>query len=151
MRLVSLVAIVLLAGCTGSDSPPKQPPGNNVPTPPTSFAPIAQSTLAALSFTLDPSKPRMSVDFVVPEGVTQALLNVTLHGGAAIRFSASTTGCTLVLNGPAPADGNTYGQDCGAMTPGNATLVVDQSAGPVSGVADLTARLCLKRPNTMCA
>lgn len=148
----AIVAVaVLFAGCASEPTPTGPYPPTGSPTPPTGFAPIEESTLASLAFSLDAAHPNASVAFAVPRGVVQAVLNVTFLGGAVLQFSARTATCTVHVAGPAPADGNTYGQDCGELQAGDDTLVVEQTASAVSGRVDLVALVCMQRPHTKCA
>lgn len=150
MRAAGLILALVLTGCTADETGAAYPVPRSGPTPPTAIASIMSSTLASFAFSLDPTSASANASFAAPEGVVKAVLNVTLLGGAAVGFEARTSTCLLALGGPAPADGNTYGQDCGAIRAGNDTLVVSQGSGAISGTVTLEALVCMQQPHTVC-
>lgn len=138
-----VLVAALLAGCAGDDPTPApwQRTSERVVPPQAAWT---WQTLASGVLALDPDSPSQTLDLVVPNGTTKALVNLTVVDGVSEGLSLSgPSSCQHAFAGPLRADGTTWTVDCGGVVPGTQTLTLTHQAGLVSIDVAVVAMVCV--------
>ena len=151
MRSAWLLALaVLLAGCARDPAPvePGEPTFGDAEVPPgRAFAVLWWSVLAEEDLALTGAQA-VTLDVLVPPGTLAAYVNVTVAGGAAYGLDLALGDCHWRRDAAFVA-GQAFAADCGGVAEGAQTLVLQTTAGALTGGLKVVALACQTDPQRL--
>lgn len=140
---VLLVAALLAAGCADDPEPvtPGEPTFSDADVPlGAPLAPMTWTTIHEGRFALAPASP-YPAGITIPPDTLQILVNFTLEAGGTTNLWLTLGECSWRTDAPVVM-GQTFGADCGGLTPAQAQIFVAVDSGALAGGIAVIALTC---------